>query len=130
MDPHCFDADPAHNLDADPDPDPDPGGGERSAKNVHPPWQNPRYAPACGYIRVKNCMRTIHARGGKFAHRYVPGPGWQVLCGGLASLCHIQGVAITCGRVFRIRMFLGLWIRIRSRNFFYGSGSFHQKARK
>jgi hypothetical protein len=22
------------------------GGGVRSAKNVHPPWQNPRYAPA------------------------------------------------------------------------------------
>jgi hypothetical protein len=21
------------------------GGGVRSAKNVHPPWQNPRYAP-------------------------------------------------------------------------------------
>jgi hypothetical protein len=47
MDPHCFDADPAQNLDADPDPDPDPGGG-RSAKNVHPPWQNPRYAPDPG----------------------------------------------------------------------------------
>ena len=53
VDPHCFDADaepdpdPAQNLDADPDPDPDPGGGGgRSAKNVHPPWQNPRYAPA------------------------------------------------------------------------------------
>ncbi len=50
MDPHCFDADPepdpAQNLDADPDPDSDPGGGgDRSAKNVHPPWQNPRYAP-------------------------------------------------------------------------------------
>ncbi len=51
MDPHCFDADPdpdpAQNLDADPDPDPDPGGGGggRSAKNVHPPWQNTRYAP-------------------------------------------------------------------------------------
>jgi hypothetical protein len=37
VDPHCFDA----------DPDPDPGGGVRSAKNVHPPWQNPRYAPVC-----------------------------------------------------------------------------------
>ncbi len=39
VDPHCFDADPdpAQNLDADPDP----GGGGRSAKNVHPPWQNP-----------------------------------------------------------------------------------------
>ena len=49
VDPHCFDA----------DPDPDPaqnlpriqiqirggGGGCRSAKNVHPPWPNPRYAP-------------------------------------------------------------------------------------
>jgi hypothetical protein len=39
---------PAQNLDADPDPDPDPGGGGgrggRSAKNVHSPWQNPRYA--------------------------------------------------------------------------------------
>ncbi len=52
VDPHCFDADPepdpdpSQNLDADPDPDPDPGGGGvRSAKNVHPPWQNPRYAP-------------------------------------------------------------------------------------
>ena len=43
VEPHCFDADP------DPDPaqnlDPDPGRGGRSAKNVHPPWQNPRYAP-------------------------------------------------------------------------------------
>ncbi len=57
MDPHQdFDADsepdPAQNLDEDPDPDPDPdpgGGGRkggRSAKNVHPSWQNPRYAPA------------------------------------------------------------------------------------
>jgi hypothetical protein len=54
VDPHCFDADPepdlypAQNLDADADPDPDPdpgGGGGRSDKNVHPPWQNPRYAP-------------------------------------------------------------------------------------
>ncbi len=50
VDPHCFDADPkpdpdpAQNLDPDPDPDPDPGGGGRSAKNVHPPRQNPRYA--------------------------------------------------------------------------------------
>jgi hypothetical protein len=45
VDPHCFDADPdpAKNLDAYPDPG---GGGGRSAKNVHPPWQNPRYAPA------------------------------------------------------------------------------------
>jgi hypothetical protein len=36
VDPHCFDA----------NPDPDPGGGEgggRSAKNMHTPWQNPRY---------------------------------------------------------------------------------------
>ncbi len=56
MDPHCLDADvdadpdPAQNLDADPDPDPDPGGrggGGWSAKNVHPPWQNPKYAPGC-----------------------------------------------------------------------------------
>ncbi len=48
VDLHCFDADPdpAQNLDADPDPDPGGGGGVgRSAKNVHPPWQNPRYAP-------------------------------------------------------------------------------------
>jgi hypothetical protein len=47
VDQHCFDADPdpAQNLDADPDPYPDPGGGGGSAKNVHPPWQNPRYAP-------------------------------------------------------------------------------------
>jgi hypothetical protein len=55
VDPHCFDSDPepdpdpAQNLDADPDPDLDPGGGVgvggRTAKNVHPPWQNPRYAP-------------------------------------------------------------------------------------
>ncbi len=52
MDPHYFDADPepdpdpAKILDADADPDPDPGGGGgRSVKNLHPPWQNPRYAP-------------------------------------------------------------------------------------
>jgi hypothetical protein len=55
VDPHCFDADPdlAQNLDADPDPDPGPGGGgegDRSAKNVHPPWQNPRYAPGGGLM--------------------------------------------------------------------------------
>ncbi len=53
MDPHCSDADPdpdpdpARNIDADPDPD--PGVGGRSAKNVHPPWQNPRYAPGSGF---------------------------------------------------------------------------------
>ena len=54
---HCFDADPdpAQNLDAD-DPDPDPvggggGRGGRSAKNLHPPWQNPRYAPVDHHIR-------------------------------------------------------------------------------
>jgi hypothetical protein len=51
VDPHCFDADPepdpdpAQNLDPNSDPDPDPGGGGRSAKNVHPPWQNPRHSP-------------------------------------------------------------------------------------
>ncbi len=41
---YCFDADPdlAQNLDADPDPD---RGGGRGGKIVHPPWQNPRYAP-------------------------------------------------------------------------------------
>ncbi len=68
MDPHCFDADPepdpdpAQNLDADPDPD--PGGGGRSAKNLHPPRQNPRYAPASVYIMRNNkihvfCQHTI-----------------------------------------------------------------------
>ncbi len=47
VDPHCFDSDPdpAQNLDSDPDP----GGGGRSGKNVHPPWQNPRYAPGFVY---------------------------------------------------------------------------------
>ncbi len=35
------DPDPAQNLDADPG-----GRGGRSDKNVHPPRQNPRYAPA------------------------------------------------------------------------------------
>jgi hypothetical protein len=58
VDPHCFDADPdlhcfdadpdtdpAQNLDADPVPDPDPEGEGMPATNVHPPWQNPRYAP-------------------------------------------------------------------------------------
>ncbi len=60
MDPLCFDADPdpdpAPNLDADPDPDPDPegGGGGRSAKNVHPPWQNPRYAPGKQHTSAVN----------------------------------------------------------------------------
>jgi hypothetical protein len=56
VDLHCFDADPdpdpAQNLDADPDPDPDPGGGGRSAKNVHPPWQNPRYAPVGDVLKI------------------------------------------------------------------------------
>ncbi len=61
---YCFDADPepgpdpAQNLDADPDPDPDPdrGGGGRSAKNVHPPWQNPRYAPGQHHLI---CLQSI-----------------------------------------------------------------------
>jgi hypothetical protein len=61
VDPHCFDADPdpAQNLDADLDPDPDPGGEGwgRSAKNVHPPWQNPRYAPACPYATLALWIR-------------------------------------------------------------------------
>jgi hypothetical protein len=57
VDPHCFDADP------EPDPDPaqniDVGSGSRSggggsAKNVHPPWQNPRYAlgPVCTVSKI------------------------------------------------------------------------------
>jgi hypothetical protein len=55
VDPHCYDADPdpAHNLDADPDPDPDPGGGGEGPPKlaiVHPPWQNPRYAPDSLYL--------------------------------------------------------------------------------
>ena len=64
MDPHCYDADPdpdpdpAQNLDADPDPD--PGGGGRSAKNVHPPWQNPRYAPAVDIpVPYRMCMQIL-----------------------------------------------------------------------
>ncbi len=65
VDPHCFDADPdpvpAQNLDADPDPG--RGGMGRSAKNVHPPWQNPKYAPAVQYIFAKNChYRNLHFR--------------------------------------------------------------------
>jgi hypothetical protein len=54
VDPHCFDADPDPDqyLDADPDPDPGGGGGLSSAKNVHPPWQNPRYAPGGGPMRM------------------------------------------------------------------------------
>ncbi len=51
VDPHCFDADP------EPDPDPNPGGGGGGGvggvgqpKNVHPLWQNPRYAPAGRYL--------------------------------------------------------------------------------
>ncbi len=43
MDPHCFDPDPDPYQNLDPDPDPGRGGGGgRSAKNVLPPWQNPR----------------------------------------------------------------------------------------
>jgi hypothetical protein len=47
VDPHCFDADPdpAENLNADPDPGVGGGWGGRLAKNVHPHWQNDRYAP-------------------------------------------------------------------------------------
>ncbi len=49
---YCCDADPdpAQNLDADPDPDPE--GGGRSAKNVHPPWQNPRFAPDYNTFKI------------------------------------------------------------------------------
>jgi hypothetical protein len=56
---YCFDADPdpAQNLDADPDPDGGGGGGGGwSAKNVHPPWQNPRYAPALLYSIFANVI--------------------------------------------------------------------------
>jgi hypothetical protein len=58
VDPHCFDADPdpdpAQNLDADPDPDPDP------AKNVHPPWQNPRYAPESADLGFSPTLSRYH----------------------------------------------------------------------
>ncbi len=59
LDPHCFDADPepdpdpAQNLDADPDPDPD----------VHPPWQNPRYAPGCSITENETAIKIrVRAR--------------------------------------------------------------------
>jgi hypothetical protein len=59
VDPHCFDADPdpdpAQNLDADPG-----GGGGRSAKNVHPPWQNPRYTPGYRYLLPLRLFLAIH----------------------------------------------------------------------
>jgi hypothetical protein len=29
------------------------GGGGRSAKNVHPPWQNPRYAPEYSALKYR-----------------------------------------------------------------------------
>ncbi len=53
MDLHCFDADPK----------PDPGGGGRSAKNVHPPRQNPRYALASRYRSFDaggHMIRSVH----------------------------------------------------------------------
>ncbi len=66
MDPYCFDEDPepdpdpAKNLDPEPDPEPDAGGGGgRSAKNVHLPWQNPRYAP----VRIHTKMSWIRNTG-------------------------------------------------------------------
>ncbi len=70
MDPHCFDADP------------EPvrtqlkilmrfqiqirggGGGGRSAKNVHPPWQNPRCAPVSHPWRVAGRAYPRERRGG------------------------------------------------------------------
>ncbi len=50
VDPHCFDANP----ELDPDPAQNPGGGGVSAKNVHPPWQNPRYSHAYRYGTTHN----------------------------------------------------------------------------
>jgi len=50
VDPHCFDADPDPAQNLDPDPDPGGGGGGRSAKNVHPTWQNPTYAPLAPFF--------------------------------------------------------------------------------
>jgi hypothetical protein len=65
VDPNCFDADPdsdpAQNLDADPDPDPGGGGGGgRSAKNVHPSWQNPRYAPDGKHLNISQLRMLIN----------------------------------------------------------------------
>ncbi len=45
VDPHCFDADPELKILMRIRIQIQEGGGGRSAKNVHPPWQNPRYAP-------------------------------------------------------------------------------------
>ena len=47
VDPHCFDADPELKIlmRIRIQIQIQEGGGGRSAKNVHPPWQNPRYAP-------------------------------------------------------------------------------------
>ncbi len=86
MDPHCF--------DADPDPDPDPGeGGVRSAKNVHPPWQNPRYAPVSQY---KNWIRNIRVFKNRSEIRYVTLKSafsapriWTVLAGCLARFMRL-----------------------------------------
>jgi hypothetical protein len=54
VEPHCFDADldpdPAQNLDKNSDL----GGGGRSVKNVHPPWQNLRYAHGFGQQNVSH----------------------------------------------------------------------------
>jgi hypothetical protein len=77
MDPHCFDADPepdpdpVQNLDADPDPDPDGGGGGgRSAKNVHPPLQNPRYAP--GTVPFSNAHTKPSSCGSNCLCQFTP----------------------------------------------------------
>ncbi len=62
------------------------GGGGRSAKNVHPPWQNPRYAPACLYtVRPtgnywKKSKSYRHSRGKQYflccgSGMFIPDPG-------------------------------------------------------
>jgi hypothetical protein len=54
VDPLCYDADPKQDSGGG-------GGGGRSAKNVHPSWQNPGYAPGPSYRKSIQSTKRTHA---------------------------------------------------------------------
>ncbi len=106
MDPHCFDADPdpAQNLDADPDPDPEPGGGG----GVHPPWQNPRYAPATGYFRYKHFIHftviPTQCCGSGFGAFLTPGSGMGKKSGSGSTMNNPDHISESLKTIFWVKI--------------------------
>ncbi len=95
------------------------GAGGRSAKNVHPPWQNPRYAPAHSALRHLTTVACERQLLSLCTECTVPR---------LSCLCYYpyllyQIVLVTFPPLFQIQIHWSLWIRIHNENPDWESGS-------